>query len=116
MDQLVFRSRYGYQESSLGIEIPVTLGFAPTQFVSFLAKVDTGAECCIFQREHGDALGIPIETVTLACFEHEFETMVYFAQAYDFPRNVLGLRGWIDRLRIGLIHYDRQLFLSGYDD
>jgi len=61
LDQLVFRSRYGYQESSLGIEIPVTLGFAPTQFVSFLAKVDTGAECCIFQREHGDALGIPIE-------------------------------------------------------
>jgi len=41
--------------------------------------------------------------------------MVFFAVAEGLPRNVLGLHGWLDRLRFGLVHHDQMFFLSNYD-
>jgi hypothetical protein len=32
------------------------------------------------------------------------------------PRDVLGQTGWLDRMRLGLVDHDRQLYLSHYDD
>ncbi len=105
------------------------------QSTNLLAKIDTGATFCIFQREHAEGLDIDVESglpeeistatgrfkayghsVNLTCFKYEFETTVYFTEQYDFSRNVLGLRGWFDKFRFGLIHYDATLYLSNYDE
>ena len=135
METLTFRLRRGYADSGLGIELPITISSGPGRSVSILAKVDTGAACCIFQREYAEELGIDVEKgqqtkfrtatgsfetyghqVALSCFEWDFEAVVYFAQAHEFSRNVLGLQGWLDKLRFGLVHHDQSLFLSHYDD
>ncbi|MGI9073510.1 MAG: hypothetical protein ACR2JB_19865 [Bryobacteraceae bacterium] len=135
MEILNFRSKHQYQASALGIELPITISVGAHVGISLLAKVDTGATFCIFQREYADALGIEVEgglakivatptgsfeayghTVKLSCFEYEFDSVVYFARHYEFHRNVLGLQGWLDKLRFGLVHHEASLFLSHYDD
>ncbi len=97
------------------------------------AKLDTGASCCVFSRETGEELGLRVEeglavrvatptgsfgvfghSVTLEALGLSFDTMVYFAERADFPRNVLGQRGWLDRVRVGLVDYDGHLYLSPY--
>jgi len=40
------------------------------------------------------------------------DTIVYFAAEPNFPRNVLGQQGWLDRVRLALNHYDAVLYLS----
>ena len=45
----------------------------------------------------------------------EFLSVVFFAQDPAFTRNFVGRSGWLDRVRIGIIDYDRMLFLSAYD-
>jgi hypothetical protein len=54
--------------------------------------------------------------VRLAAVGVELDATIYFTADYGFPVNVLGRRGWIERLRLGLIDYDGQLFVSAYDD
>jgi len=44
----------------------------------------------------------------------EFLAIVCFAQDSGFNRNFLGRSGWLDRLRIAIIDYDRMLLLSAY--
>ncbi len=46
----------------------------------------------------------------------DLEVMVYFAEEYGFQRNVLGRKGWIEHLRLGLIDHDCELYLSRYDE
>jgi hypothetical protein len=46
----------------------------------------------------------------------EVEATVYFAEDPAMPRDVLGQSGWLDRMRLGLVDHDRQLYLSHYDD
>jgi hypothetical protein len=103
--------------------------------VRLLAKVDTGATFCIFQRDYAEQLGVDLErgryqevrtqtgrfdtyghTMNLACLGWEFETVVYFAALEEFNRNVVGRVGWLEHFRVGLIHHDSKLFLSRYDD
>lgn len=95
--------------------------------------MDTGASYCIFGREYGEELGLRIEAglevrvatpagsfrafghaITLETLGLSFDTMVYFAERADFPRNVLGQRGWLDRVRLALVDYDGHLYLSSY--
>lgn len=38
-----------------------------------------------------------------------------FAKYPGLPRNLLGRRGWLRNLRLGLIDYDNLLYLSAYD-
>lgn len=132
---LDFRSIHSYSTSAAGIEIPIFLSIGASRSVSVLAKGDTGAAFCIFQREHAEALDVSVENglpltlrtatgsfqafghvATLSYYEYEFESTVYFAAHYDFPRNVLGLHGWLDKLRFGLIHHDARMLLSHYND
>jgi hypothetical protein len=99
-----------------------------------MAKIDTGASHCIFERKYGELLGLDIESGRLqrfrtmvgefAAHEHElsiqtlgleFATHVFFAQDHSFSRSFVGRSGWLDRLRIGLVDYDRMLYLSPYD-
>lgn len=54
--------------------------------------------------------------VSLLAMDCEFVTTVFFAALPGFFRNVLGRRGWLDRLRLGVIDYDGELYSSLYDD
>ena len=135
METLTFRSKYDYAQSIVGIEIPIILKADGARPVRFLAKVDTGASFCIFQRDYAEQLGIEVEnglhqvvgtatgrfdvfghTVTIACLDWEFETTVYFAALPEYSRNVVGRAGWLQRFRLGLIDHDSVLLLSDYDD
>lgn len=134
MGTLAFSAKYDYLASQSGIEVPIGLSIAKRE-VRLLAKVDTGAAFCIFQREYGEQLGIDVEsgqyqkvrtqtgtfdtfghTVNLSCLDWQFETMVYFAALKELSRNVVGRVGWLEHFRLGLIDQDSVLFLSGYDD
>ena len=131
---LSFAIVYEYDSRSLGIEVPVALQAGDTS-VEVRAKIDTGSTFSVFRRLVGERLGFDlasghpeqISTVTgsFAAYGHEvtlivldlqITTMVYFAADEHFPRNVLGRQGWLDRVRLGLIDYDSQLYLSAYDD
>lgn len=98
------------------------------------AKVDTGAQVCLFSYEDGLKLGIPIEQGifaglyslggTIEAFGHEvtiqtgelaFYSLAYFAKYPELPRNILGRQGWLRSLRMAVIDYDNLLYLSAYD-
>lgn len=131
---LHFASLHSYDLGQSGITVPVAL-YSASDAVKFDAKVDTGSSHCVFQRQHGEQLGFDIETGILERFSTaignfpaygheaslsvlgiEITAMVFFAADERFTRNVLGRVGWLDRVRLGLIDYDGQLFLSSYDD
>jgi hypothetical protein len=58
--QLSFAEQYRYLDNKAGITIPVLLGHNE-RVITVTAKVDTGAEVCLFAREHGERLGLSIE-------------------------------------------------------
>ena len=130
---LSFDYSHHYVDHPDGLMIPVALQGAQTFHKTF-ASVDTGASVCLFSREIGEILGLDIERGlhkrlgTLAggldAFGHEvgIQTLdialystVYFARDYHLPRNLLGRSGWLNKLRLGLIEYDRLIYLSRYD-
>lgn len=131
---LSFHVTHNYADLTVnGITVPIQLSVGARN-ARLHAKLDTGAEFCIFGREHGEALGLNIEAgdlrtfstvtgnftaygheVTIACFEWQFNALVYFPPTPDFPRNVLGRNGWIQNFRLAIIDYDRLLHLSHYN-
>lgn len=132
--QLQFAIAHTYDTRKTGIEIPLILRTGGIE-KELAAKIDTGASHCIFERRQGERLGLDIESgspeqfgtttggflaygheVRLIVFGIEIPTLVYFAADPHFPRNVLGRQGWLDRVRLGLVDYDGQLYLSTYDD
>lgn len=131
---LSFRERQDYDPGEDGITVPVILSTGYKQ-VKLLAKVDTGATNCIFQREYGEELGINVEggtpkqfgtvagsflayghDLTLSALGYEFNVTVYFSFVPGFPRNVLGRHGWLQLMRLGLVDYDGKLYASRYDE
>jgi len=54
--------------------------------------------------------------LTLEALGYSFDVTVYFAAHENFRRNVLGRRGWIDHVRLGLIEYESKLYLSGHSE
>jgi hypothetical protein len=132
---LTFAIEHGYQSSPAGIEVPIILERDEARSVRLLAKVDTGATDCIFQRDYADQLGLPVESgerktfstitgqfeayahrLTVRCFHWQFEATVYFADSYDYHRNVVGRSGWLQQFRLAIIDHDALLLLSHYDD
>jgi hypothetical protein len=132
--RLRFGARLDYDPALPSILVPVRVSVG-SAWVETEAKLDTGSSHCVFAREVGDALGLEVEAgqllqlrtvtgwfdafghaVTLGAVEVELDVTVYFAAAYGFPVNVLGRRGWIERLRPGLVDYDGLLLASHYDD
>ena len=102
--------------------------------VELLAKIDTGASDCLFERAYGEALGLRVEeglrkTYSTAnsrfeAYGHEISIQVFgtetLATAYFFAdpiieRNVLGRRGWLDRLRFGLVDYEQLVYIGDYN-
>jgi hypothetical protein len=135
VETLTFVVKHKYSASDAGVEVPIGLKVDDTRRVRFLAKVDTGAADCIFQRDYAEQLGIIVEngslktfrtaagsleayghTVLLSCFDWEFEAMVYFAASPDHPRNVVGRAGWLQQFRLAIIEHDTVLLLSQYND
>jgi hypothetical protein len=132
--QLNFRTTHQYDTLENGITLEVILR-AGGKVQRTSAKLDTGASHCFFQREYAEALGIDLASgerisvhtatgsflayghqITLEVLGLLFDTAVYFANDYGFPRNVLGRKGWLDRVRLGLVDYEGQLYLSDYND
>ncbi len=58
--QLIFTEEFAYDDDPFGITIPVMLSYGATDIL-VSAKVDTGAQVCLFSHEDGLKLGIPIE-------------------------------------------------------
>ena len=117
-----------------GITLDVKLLCGATE-MDFEAKIDTGASNCIFQRIHGEYLGLEVESgkltnfgtaagsflaygheLTLEFLKIQTVSTVFFAADDNFSRNVLGRQGWLDRVRLGLIDYEGQLYLSANSD
>ncbi len=130
---LPFDYSHHYADHPDGLLIPVALQSGQVFHKTF-ACVDTGASVCLFSREIGEILGLDVEqglykrlgtlSGDLDAFGHEvglqtldiaLQSTVYFARDYQLPRNLLGRTGWLNKLRFGLIEYDRLIYLSQYD-
>jgi len=128
--ELLFSSRYLYDSRLEGITVPAVLSTGGNK-VELLAKVDTGASDCLFERGFAEALGLRVEDgvrKTYATANSRFEaygheiliqvlgtettSVAYFYADPSIVRNVLGRRGWLDRLRFGVVDYDRMVYLS----
>ncbi len=133
-ETIEFDQTYFYSIFDVGITVSVNLFYAEKEVI-FDAKIDTGSTFCVFQRLHGELLGLEIETGTrveigtatasFTAYGHELtltvlgiETVatVYFAESEYFDRNVLGRIGWLDCVKLGLIDQEGKLFLSEYKD
>ncbi len=127
---LEFLKKEIYDSLKTGINIEAVLRSGSLQERCF-AKIDSGAEVCLFQREIGESLEIDIESgyrekfETLAgdlfAYQHEieletlglrFQSIVYLAESYAVRRNLLGRRGWLQLVTFGLNDYDCELFLT----
>lgn len=129
---LHFTHTYGYPEAAgIGVPVVLTLG---NRTANVIANIDTGASHCLFESFWADHLGLIVEhgyrrTFSTAnsrfeAFGHdvlinvlgiEFETTVYFFADPEIRKNVLGRRGWLDRVRLGVVDYDQTLYLSSYN-
>lgn len=132
--QLTFNSRYEYSSFDEGITVEMALGLGE-HIAACQAKVDPGAQVCLFQREIGERLGLDIEqgsrkilktlagsliayghSVTLYTLGVEFDSVVYFAADSGLSRNLLGREGWLLKVRLALVDYDSTLYLSPYQN
>ena len=132
--ELLFSERHNYDCRSEGITIPAVLKVGGNK-IELLVKIDTGASDCLFQRAYGEALGLRVEEgarkaystansrfeaygheVSIQVLGTETTATVYFFADPTIRKNVLGRRGWLDRVRLGLIDHDRALYLASYND
>jgi len=131
MTNLEFRFFHAYGTDE--VSLPVVLKSAD-RVANVLATIDTGSSHCVFQRLYGEALdlnieagerkmfrsaGGPVETfghlVEIGAIDQSFESLVYFLVDPEIHKNLLGRNGWLDRVRLGVVHYDRELHISPYD-
>jgi len=131
---LSFAVSHSYETSTRGVTVPVSLR-SGADTVKLFAKVDTGAEDCLFDRGFGEALGIEVERgvlknyatvagefraygheLTMAVLGVEVHALVYFYDNPKVTRHVLGRNGWLNRVRLGLVDHNSVLFLSAYDE
>ena len=102
---------------------------------TLLPRLTLEASHCLFERSHGESLGLDVESRVRTTFSTavgpfeafghdvridvmglEFDSVVYFFADTGIKRNVLGRRGWLDRLRLGLVDHDEVVYLAGYDE
>lgn len=128
--QLSFPIARPFKTADIGITIPFSMSSGNLK-VSGTAKVDTGSEFCLFQRELAEELGIDVQTgfpvklgtlagsftgyahtVILTTFEISFESIVLFSPIERTNRNILGRIGWLNNLHLGLTMDDEMIYLS----
>lgn len=132
--QLEFAAKQIYDSRKAGITIKTTLRRNDLSVV-FNAKVDTGAEFCLFARELGEEIELDVESGyrkslstfagDLSAFRHyveietlglKFDALVYFAQDYSLNRNLLGKQGWLQLVKIALNDYESEIYISPLDE
>lgn len=130
--EIYFEIEFDYATLETGIVLPAELRFGE-ETSDVRAKLDTGAAVCIFERKHGERLGLDIEsgtpvrmstatapfdtfghTINLSVLGVETEAAVYFAAEESFYLNILGRQGFLDHVELGLIDYEGKLLLSAY--
>jgi hypothetical protein len=94
MHQLWFSHAHSYPGQESAITLPVVLR-SGDRLVDLIASLDTGASSCLF--ESGYAAGC----------------LLFADQA--IRKNVLGGRGWLDRLRLAIVDYEHALYLGAYE-
>lgn len=124
-----FPLKHLYPDQDAGIPVAVFLTYGDkTEKVS--AKLDTGADFCVFTYDVAMQLDIPLDTgfmktfdtsgglvdaygheVTINSFGHEHTAIVFFAATPGHRRNLLGRQGWIRNFGIALFDYDSVLYL-----
>jgi hypothetical protein len=55
-------------------------------------------------------------SVTLHTLGLAFDSVVYFAANYGLRRNLLGREGWLSKVRLAIVDYDSEVFLSRYEE
>lgn len=130
--QLTYDVLHEYDAGVPGIDLTVGLKVNGSE-TNLIAKLDTGASHCVFQRAFADDLHLEVEggyartfetatglfvayghSVTLLVEDFDFDVLVYFAKDYTFRKNILGRNGFLNLVRVGLIDYEGKLFLSRY--
>ncbi len=133
MYSLEFTKAHDYSGDDEGIVIPVVLRAGANQ-IPVAASVDTGASFCVFGAEIAEALGLDLTSgirkrfrtansgfeaygheVELIVFGVATQSVVYFFADPIIDKNVLGRIGWLDRVRLGLVHHDNKIYLAPYD-
>ena len=128
-----FETIINYDPGDPGISLDIQLKIDRTG-ESILAKLDTGSTHCIFARSHGEDIGLDIESgepltistvrgsfltyghpLTVIAAGFELDSMVFFAADENIKVSVLGRRGWLDRIVVGINDYDGKLYLSPYN-
>ena len=131
--QLNFSHCHQYEDTDTGIPLGVKLQFGGVE-TKCEAKIDPGAQYCLFSREVAEELGIDVESGVksnfrtlagnLIAYGHEVrlitlgvisDSVIYFAADYGLPRNLLGRIGWLRRIRLAIIDYDQEIYLSDYN-
>jgi len=125
-----FPIKHLYPDRDTGISVAVFLTYGDkTEKVS--AKLDTGADFCVFTHDVALQLGIPLDTglkktfdtsgglvdaygheVSIKSFGHEHAAIVFFAATPGHRRNLLGRQRWIRNFGIALFDYDSALYLQ----
>jgi hypothetical protein len=134
MDRLIsleFDADLQYEETSAGILVPVRL-IHGDRSVELRARLDAGAADCLFDRSYADILGLSgpgierqYRTVTGSFSAHGHEVtidtlglqwpaLVFFHAMGNPAHAFVGRRGWLDRVRLGIVHYEQRLFLGQY--
>lgn|SRR5271166_5902115 len=128
-----FSERHKYDSRLEGITVPAVLKTGREE-IELLAKLDTGSAYCLFERGCGEALGLPIEdgvhetirtvnsrfdayghVISIQVLGIETESTVYFFADASIKRNVLGRRGWLDKVRLCLVDYEQLVYVADYN-
>jgi hypothetical protein len=127
LSSLDFDAEPEYEETAAGILVPIRL-IHGDRSVELTARLDTGAADCLFDRFYADILGLPdsgverrYRTVTgsFQAFGHEvtvetlglqWSALVFFHAMGNPAHAFVGRRGWLDRVRLGIVHDERRLF------
>lgn len=128
-----FAEELFYKDDHAGIAIPTILAVGDSA-IQVSAKIDTGAEVCLFRYEAGAELGIAVDTGipktlktlagSLEAYGHEviiqtgelaFQSIVYFAKYPGLPRNILGRQGWLRNIKIAIVDYENKIYLGAYE-
>ena len=134
MLQLSFAQVHSYAGRDTSVTLPVVLR-SGERVVDLIASLDTGAAYCLFESDYAAELGLTLTSGvqtrfrtanrSFDAFGHEVEidvvgivvhSLVYFFAEPSIHKNVLGRGGWLDRVRVGLVDHERQVFLAAHDD
>ena len=132
MHQLSFTRVHSYADQDASITVPVALR-SGAKVADLVASLDTGASQCLFENAYAAELGLDLTSgvrtrfrttnSTFDAYGHEVEidvlgivthSLVYFFAEPLIRKNVFGRGGWLDRVRVGLVDHDREIYLADY--